>query len=89
MNAGENGADYISFGPAGASALGDGTRAELDLFDWWSQMIEIPVVAEGALDQDIIRTLSPMTDFFAIGEEIWRTEDPVAALKALTDAMQG
>lgn len=89
LNAGENGADYISFGPAGASALGDGTRAELDLFDWWSQMIEIPVVAEGALDQDIIRTLSPMTDFFAIGEEIWRTEDPVAALKALTDAMQG
>mgnify|MGYP000743026118 CR=1 FL=1 len=28
-------------------------------------------------------------DFFAIGEEIWRAEDPVAALKALTDAMQG
>ncbi len=89
MNAGENGADYVSFGPAGLSTLGDGTRAEAELFQWWSQMIEVPVVAEGALDTDIIRSLAPITDFFAIGEEIWRAEDPVAALKSLTDAMQG
>ncbi|WP_424943025.1 thiamine phosphate synthase [Aliiroseovarius crassostreae] len=89
MNAGENGADYISFGPAGHSALGDGTRAERDLFSWWTEMIEVPVVAEGALDVEIIRELAPITDFFAIGEEIWRSDDPVAALASLTDAMKG
>ena len=49
MNAGEAGADYVSFGPVTASALGDGTVAEAELFTWWSQMIEVPVVAEGAL----------------------------------------
>lgn len=89
MSAGEAGADYVSFGPVGDTALGDGSRAETDLFQWWSEMIEIPVVAEGGLDPVIIRTLAPITDFFGIGEEIWRSEDPVTALKNLTAAMAG
>ncbi|WP_340260792.1 thiamine phosphate synthase [Roseobacter sp. HKCCA0882] len=83
MNAGEMGADYISFGPVGDTSLGDGSRAEDDLFAWWSQMIELPVVAEGALALSDIERLAPITDFFAIGEEIWRKDDPVAALKTL------
>jgi len=83
MNAGEMGADYISFGPVGDTSLGDGSRAEDDLFAWWSQMIELPVVAEGALTLADIERLAPITDFFAISEEIWRKDDPVAALKTL------
>ncbi|WP_439122490.1 thiamine phosphate synthase [Marivita sp.] len=89
MNAGEAGADYVSFGPVGETTLGDGSRAEAELFQWWSEMIEIPVVAEGGLNPDIIRGLTPLTDFFGIGEEIWRSDDPVAALKSLTSAMVG
>ncbi len=84
MNAGEAGADYVSFGPLGASALGDGQLAARDLFEWWSAMIELPVVAEGALSRDLIEAFTPVTDFFAIGEEIWTADDPVAALAALT-----
>lgn len=80
MTAGEHGADYVSFGPVGTTPLGDGTLAEKDLFQWWSEMIEVPVVAEGALNTDIIAQLSPFTDFFGIGEEIWKTDDPVAKL---------
>ncbi|WP_170429143.1 thiamine phosphate synthase [Ruegeria arenilitoris] len=87
MTAGESGADYVAFGPVGASALGDGSIAEKDLFQWWSEMIEVPVVAEGGLTADLIRELSPHTDFFGIGDEIWSQDDPVAALKTLTDAM--
>lgn len=87
MNAAEAGADYVCFGPVGQTALGTGTPAELDLFQWWSEMIEVPVVAEGALTPELIRTLTPMTDFFAIGEEIWNTEDPAQALRALVAAM--
>lgn len=87
MNAGEAGADYVSFGPVGASALGDGTKAEPDLFAWWSEMIEVPVVAEGALDLDIIRTLAPVTDFFGIGDEIWRSDDPAKTLTEMIAAM--
>ncbi|NNK17416.1 MAG: thiamine phosphate synthase, partial [Sulfitobacter sp.] len=76
MTAGEAGADYVSFGPVQAGALGDGSFAELDLFQWWSEVIEVPIVAEGALDENMIRTLAPFTDFFGIGEEIWAKDDP-------------
>lgn len=88
INAGEAGADYISFGPVGDTMLGDGTRAEPELFEWWSEMIELPVVAEGALDVNITRQLSPLTDFFGIGGEIWGREDETAALAQLVAAMQ-
>lgn len=84
MTAGEAGADYVSFGPVGASALGAGEQAARELFEWWSAMIELPVVAEGALTRDLIQSLAPATDFFAIGAEIWGQDDPVAALAELT-----
>ncbi|PWK62675.1 thiamine phosphate synthase [Roseicyclus mahoneyensis] len=83
MSAGEAGADYIAFGPMGESALMEGPRADHELFAWWSEMIELPVVAEGALDVGLIEAFAPITDFFAIGAEIWREEDAVAALRAL------
>ena len=88
MSAGEAGADYISFGPVGTSGLGDGAVAETELFEWWSQMIEVPVVAEGGLTEDLIRTVSPFTDFFGLGEEIWNAEDPAAKLRTLMAAMR-
>ncbi len=84
MNAVEAGADYASFGPVGQTALGDGKLAERALFEWWSAMIEMPVVAEGALTRDLIADIAPVTDFFAIGDEIWNSADPVAALADLT-----
>jgi len=88
MNAGESGADYICFGPTGTAMLGDGGQATRDLFQWWSEMIEVPVVAEGALDEEIISSLSPVTDFFAIGEEIWTAPDPAVRLERLASAMR-
>ena len=87
ISAGEAGADYVSFGPVGATALGDGTTAGTDLFQWWSEMIEIPVVAEGGLTRDLIATLSPHTDFFALGGEIWDHDDPQSALGDLIAAI--
>ena len=87
INAGEASADYVSFGPAGDTPLGDGTVAEADLFEWWSEMIEVPVVAEGALDGALITALAPITDFFGIGDEIWLSDDPVKALSTLTAAL--
>ena len=83
MNAGEAGADYIAFGPVGDTALGGADRADDEIFEWWSQMIELPVVAEGALDAEAITRLAPVTDFFGIGQEIWRSDDPKAALAEL------
>ncbi|NDV00622.1 thiamine phosphate synthase [Pseudoroseicyclus tamaricis] len=86
LNAGEIGADYVSFGPTGASALGRGETVDPDVYAWWSEMIEVPVVAEGALTEDLVRALTPQVDFFAIGEEIWREEDAAEALMRLAAA---
>ncbi len=87
MIAGEAGADYVAFGPAGATALGSGGTAPHELFAWWSEMVEVPVIAEGALTQALIADLAPVTDFFAIGAEIWDQDDPAAALAALVSSL--
>lgn len=83
ISAGEAGADYVSFGPVGETGLGTGTRAEYELFEWWSAMIEVPVVAEGALTPALVESLAQVSDFFAFGAEIWGQDDPLAALKTL------
>lgn len=83
MAAGEAGADYIAFGPVGETLLGDGAHAERELFEWWSELIEVPVVAEGFLTPELVENLAPVTDFFAIGPEIWGADDPLAQLRAL------
>ncbi|MBE0552746.1 MAG: thiamine phosphate synthase [Rhodobacteraceae bacterium] len=83
ISAGEAGADYAAFGPVGDTTLGKGERAGFELFEWWSQMIEVPCIAEGALTAELIGQFGPVTDFFGLGEEIWGADDPAAALKAL------
>jgi thiamine-phosphate pyrophosphorylase len=81
MTAGEIGADYVAFGPVSASGLGDGTLAPLELFEWWSKTIEVPLVAEGGLTPDLAEALAPYAEFLALGDEIWSApEGPVAAL---------
>jgi thiamine-phosphate pyrophosphorylase len=80
MTAGEIGADYISFGPVAETALGSGKIAPYDLFQWWSETVEVPVVAEGNVTLDVATTLAPVVDFFALGDEIWGAEYPNAAL---------
>ncbi len=72
MEAGEAGADYVSFGPL----AGSGETAEHELFAWWTEIMEVPIVAEGALDLATAAQLAPVTDFIGIGEEIWETEKP-------------
>ena len=89
MNAGEGGADYVSFGPVSGGALGDGSLAERDLFAWWSEMIEVPVVAEGGITAEVARDLAPVVDFVSVGEEIWRTDDPGATLAGIVAALEG
>ena len=83
LTAGEAGADYVAFGPIGQTVLGDGAQAPFDLFEWWSEVVEVPVIAEGSLSAKLVEIFGPVTDFFALGEEIWAAEDTAAAIKAL------
>ncbi len=89
MTAAELGADYVAFGPVGQTTLGGDTRAEQDLFEWWSMMVEVPVVAEGALDAAHIAQLAPHTDFFGLGDELWSQDDPAARLREWQTLMTG
>ena len=79
--------DYVSFGPVTPSALSDGEAAEFEVFEWWSQMIEVPVVAEGGLTAELVAKLGPVTDFFGIGTEIWSDDNPAGALRTLLAAL--
>ena len=84
MAAGEIGADYVSFGPVAASGLGDGKVAPFELFRWWSEMIELPVVAEGGLTPELAAELAGVADFLALGPEIWSApEGEMAALAGI------
>lgn len=83
ITAAEAGADYVAFGPAGATLLGAGAPAGGELFAWWSEMVEVPVMAEGALTGAAVAALAGVTDFLAFGEEIWRADDPLAELRRL------
>ena len=38
---------------------------------------------------ELVAKFGPVTDFFAIGEEIWRDADPAAAMARLIAAMEG
>lgn len=84
LNAGEAGADYASFGPLGQSLLGTGAQADRDLFAWWSEMIELPIMGEGALNADLAGSFAQVADFLGVGPEIWGTDEPLAALRLLT-----
>jgi len=83
MIAGEAGADYVALGPLSGAALGDGQIADRALFEWWAEVMELPVVAEGGVDGEAARSLRDVVDFFALGEEIWTAEDPAARLAVL------
>ncbi len=89
LTAGEAGADYVSFGPMEETPLSTTEPADFETFDWWSQVVEIPVVAEGAITLDMAEKLAPVTDFFAFGPEVFAASDtPAKALSAYMERIR-
>ncbi|MEL7346904.1 MAG: thiamine phosphate synthase [Pseudomonadota bacterium] len=71
MSLAEAGADYIALGPA--------PLAGAELYQWWSEMIETPVVAEGGVDLATAQAIAPFVDFLVPDPAlVWA--DPKAAL---------
>ncbi len=83
MTAAEIGTDYISFGPLGDDGtLGDGAVADVELFQWWSDMIEVPVIAEGGVTRDRLVPIKDYIDFLTLGSEVWSDPDgPIMAME--------
>ena len=49
--------------------LGDGKHADPKLFEWWSEMIEYPIVSETGLTLQLVRRIANNCDFLAFREE--------------------
>jgi len=90
MTLAEAGADYVSLGPVGEGiGLGEET-ATPDLFKWWFEMIETPVVAEGRLTLEAATAVAPYIDFLAPSHSVWEhPEGPAAAVRAYARALAG
>ncbi|MFT8718688.1 thiamine phosphate synthase [Acetobacter sp.] len=91
MHAGENGVDYVAFGPFGTEPNEEG----LVLVRWWREMMELPVVAEYCVATGnemcpSAKQLAQWADFLAVGitpdgealEEFWREPERFASLFA-------
>lgn len=62
--AGENGADYVSFGP-----LYQKSGVDTDLFEliqWWRDMTVLPCIAEGGINQSNAQQFETLSDFLLI-----------------------
>ena len=88
LEAGEAGADYVAFGafyPSTTKATEH--TAELELLEWWSEMVEIPSVAIGGITPENCRPIVEAgADFLAVSGAVWNG-DEVAAIKAFAEQM--
>lgn len=83
MTLAEAGADYVSLGPVSATgALGDGTVAPDDLFQWWAEMIETPCVAEGGVTPTDAARLAPFADFIVPDPAVWSAPEAIETVLA-------
>ena len=85
MEAGEAGADYVSFGAFYPSTTVDAThRPDPSILSWWTALFELPCVAVGGVTSDNAAPLvAAGADFLAMCAAIWNHADgPAAAVRA-------
>lgn len=92
MEAAEAGADYVAFGAFYATSTKEApTRADPELLSWWTELMEVPVVAIGGITLD---NASPLieagADFLAVSGGVWNhPEGPKAAVAAFNKLIAG
>ncbi len=91
MEAGELGADYVSFGPFFTSPTKpDAPAIEPDILTWWAELFELPCVAIGGVTAANAGGLARAgADFVAAVSWVWDHPDgPAAAVRRLNDALK-
>ncbi len=85
MQAGQDGADYVSFGPF----FGEDDPADPELLSWWVELMELPATAEGGITLANCGALVRAgADFLAVDEAVWQHADgPATAVRAFNEAM--
>ena len=96
LEAGEAGADYVAFGAFFPSGTKESEhRPELELLEWWQEMMEIPCVAIGGITPDNARPLVEAgADFLAVSGAVWNPgswagagADEAAAVRAFAQIL--
>jgi thiamine-phosphate pyrophosphorylase len=85
IEAAEAGADYVAFGAVFPTATKLAkTRCELELIQWWAEMMVVPSVAIGGITVDNCQpVIDAGADFLAVSSGVWDFPDgPAAAVKA-------
>ena len=84
MDAGDEGADYIAFGPFCTE-----DESDPELIAWGVELMELPVVAEGPITAENCAPLVRAgADFLAVGDAVWNNPDgPAEAVRAFTAAI--
>jgi thiamine-phosphate pyrophosphorylase len=80
LEAGERGADYVAFGSFFSSETkASEHRPELELLEWWQQVMEIPCVAIGGITPANARPLVEAgADFLAVSNAVWGGDEAEA-----------
>ncbi len=90
IEAAEAGADYVAFGAFFPTATKEPkARAEIDLLEWWSEIMVVPSVAIGGITPENCGPLVKAgADFLAVISAVWEHGNgPAAAVKAFNDAI--
>ncbi len=90
LRAGEDGADYVAFGAFFPTATKEApTRADPEILRWWSELMELPVVAIGGITAENCAPLvAAGADFLAVVGAVWNHRDgPAAGVRALEAAI--
>ena len=85
MEAAEAGADYVAFGAVfPATTKEPKSQADVELLEWWSDIMEVPCVAIGGITVENAPPLvAAGADFLAVSAGVWAHKDgPAAAVKA-------
>lgn len=85
MEAAEAGADYVAFGAFFPSTTKAVTMpADLEIIEWWSELMEIPCVAIGGITvENAAPVIAAGADFLAVAGGVWNHKDgPEAAVRA-------
>jgi len=81
ITAGEQGADYVAFGAFFPSGSKDAsTRADPEILQWWSDLMELPCVAIGGITAaNCAPLVAAGADFLAVIGAVWNHPDGAAA----------
>ncbi len=91
MEAGESGANYVAFGAFFPTETKE-TRhqPEVDILEWWSQIMEIPCVAIGGITPENCQPLVDAgADFLAVSGSVWNCPlGPANAVKQFAEILR-